>query len=145
MNGVQWASFFKGGPVVPETAFSADIVDKLKAAMLKLRDVGVEASAVISRDGTMIAADTAPGEEHKIFAAMYAAMLGAAETATSELKLGIPRRVILEIGERKVIAIGAGPIALDVSVIGPKAQYSKALSEIEKTATEVKSILAASR
>lgn len=130
---------------MPETAFPADIVDKLKAAMLKLRDVGVEASAVISRDGTMIAADTAPGEEHKIFAAMYAAMLGAAETATSELKLGIPRRVILEIGERKVIAIGAGPIALDVSVIGPKAQYAKALSEIEKTATEVKSILAASR
>jgi len=131
--------------LMPDQVFTQETIDKLKAAMLKLRDVGVEASAVISRDGTMIAADTAPGEEHKIFAAMYAAMLGAAETATSELKLGIPRRVILEIGERKVIAIGAGPIALDVSVIGPKAQYSKALSEIEKTATEVKSILAASR
>ena len=130
---------------VPETTFSSDIIDKLKAVMLKLRDVGVEASAVISRDGTMIVADTAPGEEHKIFAAMYAAMLGAAETATSELKLGIPRRVILEIGDRKIIAIGAGPFAMDVSVIGPKAQYSKALSEIEKAATEVKSILAASR
>jgi uncharacterized protein len=130
---------------MPEAAFAPDIVDKLKATMLKLREVGVEASAVISRDGTMIAADTAPGEEHKIFAAMYAAMLGAAETATSELKLGIPRRVILEIGERKIIAIGAGPLALDVSVIGPKAQYIKALSEIEKAATEVKAILAANR
>ena len=130
---------------MPEVVFASDTIDKLKAAMLKLRDVGVEASAVISRDGTMIAADTAPGEEHKIFAAMYAAMLGAAETATSELKLGVPRRVILEIGERKIIAIGAGPVALDVSVIGPTAQYSKALSEIEKAATEVKAILAASR
>ena len=136
---------FSRGYILPEVVFASDTIDKLKAAMLKLRDVGVEASAVISRDGTMIAADTAPGEEHKIFAAMYAAMLGAAETATSELKLGVPRRVILEIGERKIIAIGAGPLALDVSVIGPKAQYSKALSEIEKAATEVKAILAASR
>jgi uncharacterized protein len=145
MNGTQRVSFILPGVYMPEAAFAPDIVDKLKATMLKLREVGVEASAVISRDGTMIAADTAPGEEHKIFAAMYAAMLGAAETATSELKLGIPRRVILEIGERKIIAIGAGPLALDVSVLGPKAQYTKALSEIEKAATEVKSILAASR
>ena len=128
-----------------EVSFTPETVDKLKAAMLKLREAGVEASAVISRDGTMIAADTAPGEEHKIFAAMYAAMLGAAEAATSELKLGIPRRVILEIGERKVVAVGAGPLALEVSVVGPKAQFSKAVAEIEKAATEVKSILAAAR
>ena len=130
---------------MPEVSFSSETVDKLRTALLKLREAGVEASAVISRDGSMIAADTAPGEEHKIFAAMYAAMLGAAEAATSELKLGIPRRVILEIGERKVVAVGAGPLALDVSVVGPKAQFPRALADIEKVATEVKAILAASR
>jgi predicted regulator of Ras-like GTPase activity (Roadblock/LC7/MglB family) len=130
---------------MPEAAFTQETIEKLKAAMFKLRGSGIEASAVISRDGTMIASDTAPGEEHKIFAAMYAAMLGAAETATSELKLGIPRRVVLEIGKRKIIAMGAGPIAMGISVLGPKAQYSTALSEIEKAAVEVKSILAAAR
>jgi predicted regulator of Ras-like GTPase activity (Roadblock/LC7/MglB family) len=136
---------FIGSDVMPEAAFTQETIEKLKAAMFRLRESGVEASAVISRDGTMIAADTAPGEEHKVFAAMYAAMLGAAETATSELKLGVPRRVILEIGKRKIIAMGTGPIAMGVSVLGPKAQYATALSEIEKAAAEVKAILAAAR
>lgn len=130
---------------MPEDGFTQETKEKIKTVMVRLRESGVEASAVISRHGNMIVADTGPGEERKISAAFYAAMLGAAETAASELKLGVPRRVILEIGDRKIIAIGAGPMALDVSVISPKAQYTKALSDIEKAATEVKSILAANR
>lgn len=137
--------YFYGSASMPEATFTQETIDRLKSAMLKLREAGIEASAIISRDGTMIAADTAPGEEHKIFAAMYAAMLGAAETATSELKLGIPRRVVMEIGERKMVAVGAGPLALNVALIGPKTPYAKALAEIDRVAGEVKAILATQR
>jgi hypothetical protein len=117
------------------------MVERLKAVLSKLKDSGVEASAAISRDGSLLAADMPPGEEHKIFAPMYAAMLGAAEEATSELRLGVPRRVVMEVGDKKLIAVGAGPVALVVALVGPKAEYSKAISEIERTASEVKAIL----
>jgi hypothetical protein len=124
-----------------EGALSQDRAERLKAALSKLKGSGIEASAVISRDGNLMAADMPPGEEHKIFAPMYAAMLGAAEEATSELRLGVPRRVVMEVGDKKLIAVGAGPLSLVVALVGPKADYSKAISEIERTASEVKAIL----
>ncbi len=118
------------------------MVERLKAALSRLRGSGVEASAAISRDGSLLAADMPPGEEHKIFAPMYAAMLGAAEEATSELRLGVPRRVVMEVGDKKLIAVGAGPRALVVALVGPGAQYDKAISDIDRAASEIKAILA---
>ena len=118
-----------------------DKAEELKAALSKLKASGIEASGVISRDGTLLAADVAPGEEHKIFAPMYAAMLGAAEEATSELRLGIPRRVIMEVGEKRLIATGAGPKALIVALVGVNAGTG-VVSDIDRAASEVKAILA---
>jgi len=116
--------------------------EQLKAALAKLKASGLEASAVISRDGTLLAADIPPGEEHKIFAPMYAAMLGAAEEATSELRLGIPRRVVMEVGEKKLIVTGAGPKVLVVALVGPGVKFNSATAEVDRMATEVKAIMA---
>lgn len=115
--------------------------EQLKAALSKLKSSGIEASAVISRDGTLLAADVAPGEEHKIFAPMYAAMLGAAEEASSELRMGIPRRVVMEVGDKKLTATGAGPKALVVALIGSGARYEDALAGIDRAIIEVRDIL----
>lgn len=125
-----------------EGALPHEKADRLKAALSRLKGSGIEASAAISRDGTLLAADVAPGEERKIFAPMYAAMLGAAEEASSELRTGIPRRVVMEVGEKKLVAVGAGPKALVVALIGPKAAYREALADVDRAASEVKAILA---
>ncbi len=125
-----------------ERALSQDRVERLKAALSRLRESGVEAAAAISRDGSLLAADLPPGEEHKIFAPMYAAMLGAAEEATSELRLGVPRRVVMEVGDKKLIAVGAGPRALVVALVEPRAQYDKAIAGIDRAASEIKAIMA---
>jgi predicted regulator of Ras-like GTPase activity (Roadblock/LC7/MglB family) len=124
-----------------EGAISHEKAERLKAALSKLKESGIEASAVISRDGTLLVADVAPGEEHKIFAPMYAAMLGAAEEATSELRLGIPRRVVMEVGDKKLVAVGAGPRALVVALIGPKAEYKKAIAHVDEAKEEIKTIM----
>jgi uncharacterized protein len=124
-----------------EGALSEAKAERLKAALAKLRVSGIEASAAISRDGNILAADVPAGEEHKIFAPMYAAMLGAAEEATSELRLGVPRRIVMEVGEKKLIAVGAGPMALVVALVGRDSKYEKALAEIDRMASEVKAIL----
>ncbi len=125
-----------------EGALAQEKAELLKAALSKLKESGIEASAAISRDGTLLAADVAPGEEHKIFAPMYAAMLGAAEEASSELRMGIPRHVVMEVGDKKLVAVGAGPRALVVALIGAKAGYKEAMADVDKAASEVKAIMA---
>jgi hypothetical protein len=128
-----------------EDSITQDQNDRINAVLLKLGDSGIDMSAVVSRDGTLIASYTAPGDEDKIFAPMYAAMLGAAEEAASELRLGVPHRVKLEVGDKKMVVTGAGPKALLVALVGEKANYSKVVAEIDKAAGDIKSILASKR
>ncbi|MGA9140267.1 MAG: roadblock/LC7 domain-containing protein [Methanocella sp.] len=116
----------------------------LKAVLARLRGAGVDSSAVISRDGVIIESDM-PGspEENESFAAMAAALLGAAETATSELRQGVPRRVIMEMGDRRIIEVGAGPIALLVASVSAGPQFSILLKEIDRAAHDVRAIVKA--
>ncbi len=119
---------------------------KLGAVLRKLNESGIEASAVVSRDGFILQSELQAGEEEKAaFAAMAAAVLGAAETATSELKQGVPRRVIIEAGDHKLIEVGAGPVALLVAMVGPKMTLAEALKAIDKAALEIRSLVKPSR
>jgi predicted regulator of Ras-like GTPase activity (Roadblock/LC7/MglB family) len=133
---------FKGGRAVPEAALHEEISGRLKAILARLKEAGIESSVVVSRDGVVIEADL-PGspEETEAFAAMAAAMLGAAETATSELRQGVPRRVIMEVGDRRIVEVGAGPAALLVAVLGAGIQLTKALAEIDRAAHEIRGVV----
>jgi len=72
---------------------------------------GISASAVVTRDGLLVASDV--GEVNaETFAAMTATMTGAAETAMSEIQAGSIDRVIVEGEKAKMISVGAGPNAL---------------------------------
>jgi hypothetical protein len=111
-----------------------------------LKDIGrvgdVEASAVVGRDGLLMAADSAHHSfTAETFAAMTATMLGAAETAIAELDRGIPDRVIVESKEAKVIAAGAGPKALLVVMTSPEAGLGLILVEMAKAGRKVKELL----
>jgi uncharacterized protein len=125
-----------------EAALQEEISGRLKAVMARLREAGIESSAVVSRDGVVIETDMpGSGEDIEAFAAMAAAMLGAAETATSELRQGVPRRVILELGDRRIVEVGAGPVALLVASVGAGAQLLKALPAIDRAAHEIRGIV----
>jgi uncharacterized protein len=127
---------------VAEAALEGEISGRLKAVLARLKEAGIESSAVVRRDGVMIESDM-PGsvEENETFAAMAAAMLGAAETATSELRQGVPRRVIMELGDRRIVEVGAGPVALLVASLGAGNQLAKALAEIDRAAHEIRGIV----
>lgn len=125
-----------------EAVLHEEISGRLKAILARLKEAGIESSAVVRRDGVVIESDM-PGseEENEAFAAMAAAMLGAAETAASELRQGVPRRVIMELGDRRIIEVGAGPVALLVAVLSTGGQLTKALAEIDRAAHEVRGIV----
>ncbi len=117
-------------------------VELLEAILHDLKRAGeVEASAVVSRDGLLIASDIPRGVHAETFAAMTATMLGAAETATSELKKGIAERVIVESKDGKVITCGAGPKALLVVMTSPRVGLGLVLVEMTKAIDKVKGLI----
>ncbi len=99
---------------------------------------GIEASVVASRDGLLIYSDAEKKQNPETFAAMAATMLGAAETATIELRKGIPERIIVESMDGKIIAIGAGPKALLIVLTEPEAGLGLILTELAKASQKIK-------
>ena len=115
--------------------------EMLEKLLIDLKRVGnIEASAVVSRDGLLMASDISAGVHAETFAAMNATMMGAAETAVSELKKGFPDRVIIESKEAKVIVTGAGPKALLIVMTTPDAGLGLILVEMEKTTEKIKGL-----
>lgn len=68
-------------------------------------------ATVVSRSGMHIAGDAPKGVHLETFVAMSAILLGAAETATAELKDKL-QFVVIELSRGKMILMSAGPRAL---------------------------------
>lgn len=119
-----------------------DTINMLDKVLADTKRVGgVEASVIASRDGLLMASNIPSSSRAETFAAMSATMLGAAETATTELGKGIPDRVIVESEHGKLIATGAGPKALLIVLTDPNAGLGLILVELEKAAEKIKKIV----
>jgi predicted regulator of Ras-like GTPase activity (Roadblock/LC7/MglB family) len=116
-----------------------DLIDKLVSDLKK--SGGVEACAAVSRDGLLIKSSLQKEQFAESFAAMSATMLGAAETASTELGKGVPNRVIVESTEGRLIAVGAGPKALLVVIVNSGAGLGLILLELDKAAKKLKELL----
>ena len=92
----------------------------------------IDGSAIVSRDGLLIASALSDDVDEEIFAAMSATMLGAAETAINELKRGRVDRVISEFNEGKLITLGTGENAAIVALVKPEANLGLVLMEMKK-------------
>lgn len=120
-------------------ATTKEMLEKVLKDMEKIGDV--DASLVVSRDGLLMAADIPTDVNAETFAAMTATMLGAAETAVSELGKEVPERVIAESDEAKMIVCGAGPKALFVVMTGPETGLGLILVEMDGAAEKIKGLL----
>lgn len=117
--------------------------EMMDQVLTELKNVGdVEAAAVVSRDGLLMAGSVASDIRAETFAAMSATMLGAAETAISELNKGVPERVVVETASGKIVATGAGPKALLVMMVKADAGLGLVLLEMDRAAGKIKEILA---
>jgi predicted regulator of Ras-like GTPase activity (Roadblock/LC7/MglB family) len=116
-----------------------EMVDKLLADLKNMG--GVEACAAASRDGMLIRAVMQKEQFVDSLAAMSATMLGAAETATTQLEKGLPNRLIVESEHGRLIVVGAGPKALLVVLTGLDTGLGLMLLEVEKSAKKLKELL----
>jgi len=86
---------------------------------LKAREQ-VKDALVVSRSGMHIAGSPPPGAHLETFVAMSAILLGAAETATSELKESL-QYLSVHLKDSKILIFSAGPKALLVTRIAADA------------------------
>ena len=116
--------------------------ERLEGILKNLKSVGdIDSSAIVSRDGLLIASDISSSVNAEAFAAMTATMVGAAETAAEELGKGLSERVIVECKEGKIIATGAGKESLLVVMTNPKANLGLVLLEMKKASERIREIL----
>ncbi len=101
-----------------------------------LKANGIDSACIAGRDGLLIFSDM-EGIKAQVFAAMSAALLGSAEVAMDELKEGLPKKVVIDGKNRKIIVVGAGSNAL-LAVI---AKSEDVYPIVEKAAKEIKKIL----
>lgn len=114
---------------------------ELKPALRALRQsCGATASAIISRDGLVIAADLPEAVSMDTFSIMCATLIGAASTANSELRAGTPECVLVESEDAKMCVVGAGRKALVVAVIPARGDPLLVKRELMKLAGAIKMI-----
>ena len=120
----------------------AEVKEQIEAVLAELKSSGdVEASAVIRRDGLMVASDLSAKIEPGTIASMAASLVGTAETTSSELKRGVFQEIIIDSEKGKVVAIGAGKLALLVSLVKKEGNLGFVLISMERAAKKVEEIL----
>ncbi len=107
---------------------------------------GVQACAIVDRDGFALATHPAGGDGASVadgaqVAAAAAMLTGSAERALDRLAQGRMSRLLLEGEEGSLLSCPAGPVTLAV-VIAPGASLGHVLFAAQKAAAEVDSILA---
>ncbi len=112
--------------------------EKLTEILQNLRKMGdIQGSSVTSRDGLVIASDLSKDVDEETFAAMSAAMQGAAETAVSELKQGNLNQIIVDAVKGKIITISAGEKAILVILANPDINLGLILLETGKASGKI--------
>ena len=116
--------------------------EQLTDILQGLRKIGgIKSSAVISRDGLMVAADLSKNVDADTFAAMSAAMQGAAETAINELRQGELRQIVIESTKGKMVSIGAGKNAIVVILTEQDINLGLVLLEMGKASGRIAEII----
>lgn len=100
----------------------------------------IETAVIASRDGLLVVGESAKETSLEQVVAMVATILGAAETATSELGKGLPNRIIVEAPQGKLVIMGAGPKTLVAVVAKPGAGLGLIILAVEKAAEKVKKL-----
>jgi predicted regulator of Ras-like GTPase activity (Roadblock/LC7/MglB family) len=92
---------------------------------------GISSVILVSRTGVHIAGDLPEGAHAETFVAMFAILLGAGETATSELNEEL-RSICICLETSKVLVINDGPKALYVVTASRDADEDNIIEEIGK-------------
>lgn len=113
--------------------------ETLKKILNDLKNIGgIEALAVVRRDGLLLYSTIAQKQNAEKFAAMSATLVGAAETAAAVLGKSIPDRIIVESKYGRIIGTCAGSKALLMVMAEPYAGLGLFIVESTKASEKIK-------
>lgn len=107
------------------------------ASLRTIRNPVVEGAAVVSTDGTVLAANMPPGIPPETLSIMCATIHGAGMTVSMEVRRENPRRIILESSEGRIVIVRAGRRALLVLVLSPDADLNRVADEMKPLVEEI--------
>ena len=118
-------------------------IEELNQALADLQSssADVQACAVVSEDGLIIASALSQGMEETHIGAMSAAMLSIGERAASELKRGDLQQVFIKGALGYIILISAGPHALLVALAGKDAKLGLIFFDLNRSSERIEKIL----
>jgi len=118
--------------------------EALNAALSALRSssADVEACAVVSEDGLIIASLLPQGIEEGQVAAMSAAMLSMGARTVAELKRGELKQLFVKGDKGYVIIMHGGPHAVLIALTNEKAKLGLVFLDLSRAAEEVGKALA---
>lgn len=108
---------------------------------LKTSSSDIEACAVVSDDGLMIASLLPKGYEEEQVAAMSAAMMSMGTRTTKELNRGTLQQLFVKGDNGYVIGMYAGPSAVLLALAGMKAKLGLVFLDLSRTAEEINKAL----
>jgi len=119
-------------------------IDDLNKVLANLRSSSgdVEACAVVSEDGLIIASALQQGVDEARIAAMSAAMLSLGERITAELKRGALEQLYVKGSDGYVIVVHAGQHAELLTMTRKEAKLGLIFLELARAAEEIRAILA---
>ncbi|MEM5834471.1 MAG: roadblock/LC7 domain-containing protein [Candidatus Aenigmatarchaeota archaeon] len=115
---------------------------ELEDVLKELEKIGdVIGSAIVRRDGLLIASGLPSEVNARAVAAMAAAIVGTSETSTKELEIGEFQQVIVNASEGQYVAIGAGEEAILIALLRKNANIGLILLEMEKAAKKIEKLV----
>ncbi len=117
--------------------------DSLNRALASLQgsSAEIEAAAVVSEDGLIIASSLPQGLEEAQIAAMSAAMLAMGARTAVELKRGSLEQLFVKGSNGYVVLMSAGPHAVLLAMTRKEAKLGLVFLDVSRSAEEVKKVL----
>jgi uncharacterized protein len=95
---------------------------------------GAIATALVSRNGLVVHAETLSGCHVETFALMCATVVGAADAASAEVGQSPPDRIVVVGGGSKLVMVPAGKQALLVAAVGGSSELRAVVAEVASLA-----------
>lgn len=103
-----------------------------------LKKEGVFGSSMIDKEGDPIASDLPEGTNDDTFSIMCATIMGAANTANSELNWISPEKVLVDSKEGKIIITSAGKKEILAVIVDQTVDLGPILERIDDTVQRLK-------
>lgn len=116
--------------------------EKLLKELKKLTaQEGILGSALIARNGFVLAAELPQGVDERRIGAMAATMLAATETLAAATSKGVLKNICAELEHSNIIVLSASPKALLVALAAPAASIASVISALKAQAVKIRELL----